>query len=147
MVWEGGTIFAKVWHLDCLIYVISSQFFIHVVWDKTELIWDSSRLIYVRKQFPRIVGLHSCVECKVSWSNCPCGKTLPGFSPRSVLGHPSLARLSSGVYLAHKPVHFSCWRSGWNIFFSLVCLACEHVRFRGINCVEQRAHSVFFPLL
>ena len=26
------------------------------------------------------------MECKVSWSNCPCGKTLPGFSPKSVLG-------------------------------------------------------------
>lgn len=56
-----------------------------------EITVDNSGLLYVRKQFPRRDGLQGRVECKVSWSNCPCGKTLPGFTPRCVLGHPSLA--------------------------------------------------------
>lgn len=98
-------------------------------------IWDGSRLISIRKWFPRRDGLQGRVECKVSWSNCLCGKTLPGFSQRSVLGHPSLDLwLLRGVYLASEAslrsagcdmygLHVFCVEQQTNVFLIIFSVA------------------------
>lgn len=62
----------------------------------------------VRKRLSGLDGRQVGMECKVSCSNCPCGNILPGFSPRSVLGHPSLPWVSL--------VCFCCTRSEWNVW-------------------------------
>lgn len=85
-------------------------------------IWDRSGLIHVRKQFPRRDGRQDCMECKVSWSNCPCGKTLPGFSPRTVLGHPSLClTLQRRVFSTQICAFLLVWLRR---IFSLSCWIC-----------------------
>lgn len=78
----------------------------YVAWENTGFIWDSSRLIYVRKWFPWIDGLQGCVECKISWSNCPCGKTLPGFSPKI----SPWVSFTCGVNLTHVPQLQEIWK-------------------------------------
>ena len=69
---------------------------------RKEFAQGNNRFLNSRKWFPRRDALQDHTECMLSWRDCPCGKTLPGFSPRCVLGRPSAVYLSNALCLVHE---------------------------------------------
>ena len=82
------------WKRSFIARIVCSQWCLCALFDKIQDLFEPTASDWFTSGngfLPEMNYKPASWNVKVSWSNCLGGKTLPGFSPRSVLGHPSLA--------------------------------------------------------